>query len=374
MTQAIIPATTPKSLKRIEREIERDPKLKSPNTRRGYRHDLTHFETWRGERPMTKLLVEEYAAELQRAGRSPNSVNRALAAIRWWARRIGDLAFEGRLPKEEREEIVTQAARVASVGDVKGEREQKGRQLAEGELSALMRACAEDDSPAGTRDAVIIALAWATGARRSELAGLTLADVKPIGEGEYDLTIRGKGDKTRTAYIYNGAASALADWLALRGDDPSTSSGQAPSTGSGGPLFYAVGKGGKIRRGERKAGRKGYSGESFTLNAGMSDEALAQMLAKRAEQAGLSEAVTWHDFRRTFAGNLLDNGADLVTAQKLMGHSSPTTTSNYDRRGDEVKRRAVRSLHVPYTRRKEKPRKVTASRGKREKDSPKPAK
>jgi len=99
-------------------------------------------------------------------------------------------------------------------------------------------------------------------------------------------------------------------------------------------MFYAVNKGGKVLAGH-----------------GVSDEALAQMLAKRAEQAGLSESVTWHDFRRTFAGNLLDSGFDLVTVQKLMGHSSPMTTSNYDRRGDEVKRKASRSLHVPYHRR-----------------------
>jgi len=101
-----------------------------------------------------------------------------------------------------------------------------------------------------------------------------------------------------------------------------------------GPLFYAINKGGKVLTGH-----------------GVSDEALAQMLAKRAGQAGLSGSITWHDFRRTFAGNLLDNGVDLVTVQKLMGHSSPTTTSNYDRRGEEVKRRAVRSLHVPYRKR-----------------------
>jgi site-specific recombinase XerD len=61
--------------------------------------------------------------------------------------------------------------------------------------------------------------------------------------------------------------------------------------------------------------------------------------------------LTWHDFRRSFAGNLLDNGHDLVTVQKLMGHVSPTTTSNYDRRGEEAKRRASRSLHVPHHRR-----------------------
>ena len=32
-----------------------------------------------------------------------------------------------------------------------------------------------------------------------------------------------------------------------------------------------------------------------------------------------------------------------------MGHSSLTTTANYDHRGDEVKRKAIRNLHVPYT-------------------------
>ena len=183
-----------------------------------------------------------------------------------------------------------------------------------------MQACQADETPAGARDAAIIALAWATGARRSELAELQLSNFIKTADDEGDLTIHGKGDKTRTVYIYNGAAAALADWLTLRGNDD-------------GPLFYAVNKGGRV-----------------IVGHGVSDEALAQMLGKRAEQAQV-ENITWHDFRRSFAGNLLDNGNDLVTVQKLMGHSSPTTTSNYDRRGDEIKRKASKSLHVPYHKR-----------------------
>jgi integrase/recombinase XerD len=70
---------------------------------------------------------------------------------------------------------------------------------------------------------------------------------------------------------------------------------------------------------------------------------------QRAQQAGLDKSITWHDFRRTFAGNLLDAGHDLATVQKLMGHASPVTTSLYDRRGEESKRQAIRSLHVPYS-------------------------
>ena len=320
MTQAIITQDARKALARIAREIERDPRLKSENTRRGYRHDLAHFEEWRAGQPMTKLLVEEYAAMLQAEGKSPNTINRILAAVRWWARRVGDLAFEGRLPKVDREEIITQTARIVGIKDVTGTRPQKGRHLAPGELAALMQACQNDETPAGARDAAVIALAWATGARRSELAELQRSNFVKTGYDEGDLRIHGKGDRTRTVYIYNGAVAALADWLTIRGNDD-------------GPLFYAVNKGGKVLAGHA-----------------VSDEALAQMLAKRAEQAGVSN-LTWHDFRRTFAGNLLDNGNDLVTVQKLMGHSSPTTTSNYDRRGDEVKRRASKSLHVPYRKR-----------------------
>lgn|GEM_PF-2238691 len=57
--------------------------------------------------------------------------------------------------------------------------------------------------------------------------------------------------------------------------------------------------------------------------------------------------LTWHDFRRSFTGNLLDSGQDLVTVQKLMGHASPVTTSNYDRRGEEAKRRAACIYPIP---------------------------
>jgi site-specific recombinase XerD len=309
------------TLAQIEREIERDPRLKSENTRRGYRADLGAFENWRQGRPMSKLLVEEYAADLQRAGRAPRTINRVLAAIRWWAHKVGDLAFgDTSIDGAQRAVIVTQVERVANVRDVTGTRPQKGRHIPLGELDSLMRICEQDPTVSGTRDAAIIALAWATGARRSELAGLTMDDFTPTGDGEGDLIIRGKGDKARIVYIFNGAADALADWLGIRGNDP-------------GPLFCAIRRGGHVAKGK-----------------GMSDEALAQMLDKRATEARVSN-LTWHDFRRTFAGNLLDNGSDLVTVQKLMGHSSPTTTANYDRRGEETKRRASRTLHVPYRRR-----------------------
>jgi hypothetical protein len=94
----------------IEREIERDPRLKSKHTKRGYKRDLAAFEEWRAGRPITKLLVEEYAAHLQEAGKSPSTINRTLASIRWWARRVADLAFEQTMDRETRDEVLVKLA------------------------------------------------------------------------------------------------------------------------------------------------------------------------------------------------------------------------------------------------------------------------
>ena len=62
--------------------------------------------------------------------------------------------------------------------------------------------------------------------------------------------------------------------------------------------------------------------------------------------------MTAHDLRRTFAGDLLDAGQDIVTVAGLMGHSSVTTTQRYDRRGERAREAAAAFISVPYSGRK----------------------
>lgn len=297
----------------IETLLANDPRLVSRHTTRQYRADLFDFETWRAGRPITKTLVEEYAAKLQADGKAPNTINQRLAAIRWYARKIADLAID----YQDDTELARHAARVATVRDVKGERPERGRHIEQGELSALIEACTSDSSPAGIRDAAIIALAWSTGLRRDEISRIELTDLTNQTQDSVDIQILGKGEKVRAVYVNDGAMAALLDWIDLRGSES-------------GRLFVEVNKAGKIGAGK------------------LSGEALRKMLEKRSQEAQLSKPITWHDFRRTFAGNLWDAKIDGVTIQKLMGHASQNQTAKYDRRPESTRRAAVKVLHVPY--------------------------
>ena len=320
MITAITLTEQQSSIDMIEHELERDPRLASPNSRRGYLSDLARFETWRAGRRMSKTLVEEYASQLLGEGKSPNSINRSLAAVRWWARRLADLAIESPMPKEQREEFIFQSERISRLKNVKGERPHRGRHIADDEIAKLIEACIKDKTCRGIRDTAIICLAIASGMRRSEIAELHYSNFVRVGDEKAELRVHGKGNKVRLIPLNNGALLALSKWLAVRGVDD-------------GPMFYAITRGDGVMKGH-----------------GLSDEALAQMLAKRVTEAEIDQHTTWHDFRRSFAGNLLTNGVDISITQKLMGHASPVTTSIYDRRPEELKRRAIQTIRVPYAR------------------------
>ena len=120
----------------------------------------------------------------------------------------------------------------------------------------------------------------------------------------------------REVPIKNGTLDALGAWLEHRGDEP-------------GPFVCPVRKGGRVelRR--------------------LAPQAILRVCEKRAKQAGIREFAA-HDLRRTYISVLLDQGVDLSVASELAGHSSPTTTKRYDRRGERARHAAVETIVVPY--------------------------
>jgi len=199
---------------------------------------------------------------------------------------------------------------------VRGSTLPAGRSLSAGEVAALVGACQADPSAAGPRDAVILGLGFAAGLRRAEMVALNVNDYD-AETGAIEVRA-GKGRKARRSFAPAGLQAALADWLAVRGDAPS-------------PLLCPVDKAGAIviRR--------------------CRDQVVYAVCQKRAAQAGVA-AFSPHDMRRTFAGDLIER-TDLVNVQRLMGHSSPTTTASYDRRPERARKTAAESLHFPYVRR-----------------------
>ncbi len=257
---------------------------------------------WASLRFQHTNLIRSALAEQYKAA----TANKMLSALR------GVLKSAWRLGQMSAEDY----QRAADVKAIKGETLPAGRSITPGELGALLDVCANDQTPAGARDAAIIALLYTCGLRRAELVGLDLAD---YDAGAGTLVIRGKGNKERLAHVVNGAADALTDWLSIRGE-------------RSGALLFPIRKGGHIHSGR------------------LTTQAIWHILQERAHKAGVKD-LSPHDFRRTFVGDLLDAGADIATVQKLAGHANVTTTARYDRRPEDAKRKAVELLHIPYRRR-----------------------
>lgn len=257
-----------------------------------------HRVRYQHVKALRSILAEEYA---------PSTVNKYMSAVRGVLREAWRLGY---IDAETYQ-------RAADVGNLKAERLPEGRRLELGELHKLKGACEADDGPAGARDKAILAVLSRAGLRRSEAVALDVSDYRPAPAGNGDvatLTVRsGKGEKDRRVPLANGALEAVEGWLQVRGRED-------------GPLFCRIRRGGHVKPEKR-----------------LTSQGLYHILQKRQEEADV-EPFTPHDLRRSFISDLLEYGNDLAVAQHLAGHADPATTSRYDRRGEEAKRKAAATL------------------------------
>jgi site-specific recombinase XerD len=63
-----------------------------------------------------------------------------------------------------------------------------------------------------------------------------------------------------------------------------------------------------------------------------------------AERAGIKKTIGWHTARRTFATMALENGADIYTVAKLLGHVNISNVAKYAKVTDKLRLEAVNAL------------------------------
>ena len=266
----------------------------SAHTIDAYRRDLTQFLTHLAEvegcPPGLDTLSRLVPADLRgfmgarRArGIESRSLVRSLAALRSFARHL------------ER----------AGLGKASAFAAVRGPKLARSLPKPLAPSAARDlvdvESRAGderpawilARDAAVLALLYGGGLRISEALGIARADA-PV-DGRDEITVLGKGRKTRTVPVIAPVQKAIADYLAL-----------VPyGLPADGPLFVGA-KGGPL------------------------SPRIIQLAVERLRGVlGLSDDATPHALRHSFATHLLGRGGDLRTIQELLGHASLSTTQLY---------------------------------------------
>jgi site-specific recombinase XerD len=266
----------------------------------------TDFKIWETV-AWEKLTAYAVRVVMGRMDGSPATRNKALSALKG----VAETAWQMNLmPTEEFQ-------RIKSIKGDSGSRELTGRYIPTAEIANLLQTCVTDSSPAGVRDAALIAVAVVTGARRAELASLQMSQLSEKADGMMTFRVIGKRNKERFLYIGGNACRMLENWLAVRGAEA-------------GAVFCAVNKGGRVIPSQT-----------------VSPTALDKTLRKRGNQASLAE-VDWHDFRRSTTSNLLDAGADIAVVAQLLGHASVQTTARYDRRGERARIKASELVTVPY--------------------------
>ena len=152
-----------------------------------------------------------------------------------------------------------------------------------------------------SRDKALVELLYATGARVSELINLNTLDISTADTQAGATTtvkLKGKGGKERVVPIGSYAVAAVNDYLVRSRPTLLKVSTQK--------ALFLNQRGGRLSR-----------------------QSAWNLVAKAAERAGLSDQVTPHSMRHSFATHLLDGGADIRVVQELLGHSSVTTTQIY---------------------------------------------
>ena len=166
------------------------------------------------------------------------------------------------------------------------------------------------DTVLGQRNLLILELLYASGIRVSELVNLKLSDFNLY---ERSIKILGKGNKERIVYYGSFCEDALDLYL----------------------------------NNSRKELNK-HNSSYLLLNKNgnkISERQIRNILNDIILKSSVDMHISPHMLRHTFATDMLNNGADLVSVKELLGHESLDTTSIYTHITDEKIRKIYDLAH-----------------------------
>lgn len=274
------------------------------NTHRAYGADWRNFQnfcrdTGRDPLPADPQTVMFYLAYEAKLGRAASTITRRLSAINSEHKASGFSSpctpDVGLVLHDIRRKYGTKAHPKASISP--------------SELRRMIERTTK--TVAGIRDSAILALGFASGARREEISALNVGDAIQRPGGLILAILRSKGDQQaqgREIGIHWGRRSAtcpvrrLKSWLKVRGHQA-------------GPLFTRV-------------------VQNSVTQQRLSGEAIARVVKRAARRAGLEPSqYAGHSLRSGCATAAAEIGTDVLAIASRLGHKSARTTERYIRQG-----------------------------------------
>ena len=271
------------------------------NTLDAYGRDLARYLDYLESQKIVALenisaaVVLRFLSHLKNAGLSPRSRARALAALRTFHKFL----VREKITKDNPTDQVVSPKSLTTLPHT----------LAPLDVESLLSS-PKGESPLAWRDRAMLEIIYATGLRVSELVSLKLSDLQmDVGY----LTAFGKRSKQRIVPLGESAIAALQEYL---------QNGRPGLEKQKGSHFLFLNR----------------SGEGLTR------QGFWKIIKRRALEAGISQSITPHTMRHSFATHLLENGADLRSVQAMLGHADISTTQIYT----HVTRERLRKMHAEH--------------------------
>ena len=261
------------------------------NSIAAYRRDLTKFALFLKDKQLSDVdpeAISQFETSLREAKLSNASISRVESTLR---------SFFKHLQQE-----YGYADPTLEISPKKSAR-RLPKALTIAQIVSMIDAALRDGQPTTVRDQAMLELLYSSGARVSELIGINVNDLSTVETDDGIITtlkLRGKGSKERIVPLGSFASKAIENYMVRVRPDLAAKSAKTT------PALFLNSRGSRISR-----------------------QSAWQMVLDAAEAAGVTEHVSPHVFRHSYATHLLDGGADIRVVQELLGHASVTTTQIY---------------------------------------------